>query len=146
MSDENGGVVFTRECLCKRVGYEVTAPARFAGYCHCEFCREFSGADCYPFVAVDPKSFRYTKGAGNVTRHAMVTPTGVREFCATCGAYLRYSYPEIDWLSVPRQGLKGYTGENPAASIHCFVESKAPWVKLDDGLPQFAKFPPPPAK
>jgi len=79
---EEPKALFKRECLCKRVVYEITAPARFAGYCHCANCREFSGADNYPLIAVDPKSFRYTKGSDNITSHSMSAPTAVREYAS----------------------------------------------------------------
>ena len=127
-------------CMCGRIQYEIARP-RFMYQCHCGKCRSASGASFATNLIVAREDFRITAGKEGLARHES-SPGKFRHFCSTCGSPI-YSQGEKTkhYVSV-RAGTLTQDPGLPVA-YHAFVASKAPWVEIHDGLPQFAEWPDP---
>ena len=120
-------------CLCRAVRYRVTGTVRDLCYCHCESCRRATGSAFVAWGTTDCTNFTITQGALTIVHSSSEVERG---FCVACGSTLTYSHTrrsgEIDFTLVSL--------ENPSAlqpQAHIWVRDKLPWVRIDDGLPQF---------
>jgi hypothetical protein len=125
-------------CLCGAVRYEISAPFRSAGYCHCTHCQRRTGTGSSINGRVPREGFRLLKGAELL--RAFQPPEGIPKlFCATCGSALFSGDPLSDEEVAVRLGtLDG----DPLirAQYRQFVASAAPWEEIpDDGLPRFPR-------
>jgi hypothetical protein len=102
-------------------------------------CRKYHGAAFGTYVGVKAADFRWLKGEELVTSYES-SPGGQRGFCRTCGSNLPVLEPGAKEFFIPAGTLDDDPGVRPA--VHIFVASKAPWVEIDDELPQFDEYPP----
>ena len=120
-------------CFCGAVRYEVSGAPRTLCYCHCESCRRAAGSPAVAWATFDRSGFRVTHGAlAEFRSSAPVT----RGFCAACGSCLTYRHEarsgEIDvTLATLEEAAR------LAPQMHVWVADKLPWVRIEDGLPQF---------
>ena len=49
-------------CLCGGVRFELTEPARDAGYCHCTRCQRRTGTAASVQARIDGRTFRLLRG------------------------------------------------------------------------------------
>ncbi len=128
-------------CLCGRVQFEIDGKPRFMYQCHCGKCRAASGASFVTNVIVDTERFRITAGAESLSAYES-SAGKFRHFCSSCGSPI-YSQGEKTkhYVAVRSGTLKDDPGLRVA--YHAFVGSKAPWIEIHDGLPQFAEWPDP---
>ncbi|MES2710197.1 MAG: GFA family protein [Pseudomonadota bacterium] len=120
-------------CLCGAVRYEASGEPFHATFCHCRTCQMAAGAPVIAWVTFPTDGFRWTKGAPATFASSEDVARG---FCGNCGTTLTYDsakYPdEIDIASA--------TLDNPAIAPpgdHIWVRSRQPWMRCDDGLPEF---------
>ena len=126
LKGETGG------CLCGEVRYRLEGELVWAGYCHCESCRRFTGSvvtnwlgvhdDCVVFTAGEPAY--YTNG---------VTSRG---FCRDCGSSLTCvvdRFPGYFQLHVG--SLDNPLVAAPLAHVH--YGEKIDWFEVSDDLPRF---------
>jgi hypothetical protein len=120
-------------CLCGAVRYEAAGAPRTLCYCHCESCRRAAGSPAVAWSTFERGSFRITRGT---LAEFHSSPPVVRGFCARCGSCLTYRHEgrpaEID---VTLATLDEAAQLIPR--MHVWVADKLPWVRIDDGLPQF---------
>jgi hypothetical protein len=125
---------YAGRCLCGAVRYEVSGKARNLCYCHCESCRRAAGSPAVAWGTFDHSTFRVTHGALAEFRSS---PPVTRGFCAACGSCLTYRHnarpAEIDVTLATLD-----EAAQLAPQMHVWVADKLPWVKIGDGLPQFA--------
>ena len=127
-------------CLCGGMTYEVTgAPIRFY-YCHCSRCRMGRSAAHATNVFYPADGFRWTSGADLVRDYHVPGAQffGVA-FCGRCGSEVPRVNTERNVAAVPAGSLDSEPGIAPMA--HIFVDSKAPWDRIDGPIPQFAEMP-----
>jgi hypothetical protein len=133
--------VLTGSCQCGTLRYEIDGKPRFMYRCYCGKCRAASGAAFAANVIVDADRFRITAGHDRLAAWES-SPRKLRHFCSNCGSPI-YSQGESTRhiVSVRSGTLK----EDPGVRVayHAFVASKAPWVEITDGLPQFPDWPDP---
>ena len=119
-------------CLCGGLRYEFTAPLQDIAHCHCSTCRRSSGGIVTTWISVPLTSFRWLAGA---PREYASSATCTRSFCPTCGAQLTlFTRLSPDSLDVTIATL-----DEPAlapADRHIWVQSRLPWLHLDEHLPQ----------
>ncbi|HLK88307.1 MAG TPA: GFA family protein [Polyangia bacterium] len=120
-------------CLCGGVRYEVDE----GGFgrvvsCHCSMCRKATGAAFRTRAAVQPASFRWLAGEALVSRYES-SPGETHTFCRVCGSTLA-TFLGAREIGLPLGTLDDDPGVRPSA--HVFVDSKAPWFEITDGLPQ----------
>jgi hypothetical protein len=120
-------------CLCGAVRYEASGAARNLCYCHCESCRRAAGSPAVAWGTFERGSFRIMRGRLAEFRSS---PPVVRGFCAGCGSCLTYSHEaRPEEIDVTLATLDEAAQLTPR--MHVWVADKLPWVKIDDGLPQF---------
>ncbi|WP_416396979.1 GFA family protein [Allohahella sp. A8] len=134
---------FTGGCLCGSVRYEVDAIKERIGHCHCTMCRRFHGAAYATFGEADSAHFRWTEGESLLQAYTADNGT-VRRFCSRCGSSLTFtsaSNPEgvVEFAAatLDNDSLNNRTTDL-VPDAHIFVDDKAPWVSIDDGLPQYS--------
>lgn len=124
----------TGGCLCGRVRYRVGGVLGPLVYCHCVQCRKAQGVAFAANVPVAAEHFELVAGGDALTAFR-ASQDKTRYFCSNCGSAL-YSYLDGAASVRIRAGtLDGAVKLEPGA--HIFVASKAPWVNLDDDLPQY---------
>ncbi len=121
-------------CLCGGVRYEVDD----GGFgrvvsCHCSMCRKATGAAFRTRASVRPAAFHWRAGEALVSRYQS-SPGETRTFCRVCGSTL-VTFVGATELGLPLGTLDDDPGVRPSA--HVFVDSKAPWFEITDGLPKF---------
>lgn len=126
-------------CLCGTVRYEVDGPFKMMVHCHCSMCRMHHGTAFATFVGAPLDGFRWKSGEANVTEYAS-SGHATRPFCNTCGSATPVLSQQMGLAICPAGNLEGDPGLRPA--LHMFVDFKAPWYSISDGLPQHGEWPP----
>lgn len=126
-------------CLCGDVAWSVDGPLQHVHHCHCQRCRKVHGTAFGTFAFFALPSLVWERGEAGVVR--FTGPSGfVRAFCGRCGTIVPSGVATFDDLAdMPIGPLDTETDATPEA--HIFVGSKAPWYRIDDGLPQYDAFP-----
>jgi hypothetical protein len=124
----------TGGCLCGGIRFELTEPARIAGYCHCTRCQRRTGTAASAQARIDGRTLRVL--AGEDLLKAWRHPDGGFEklFCSECGSQLFSRHPDDHTQASVRLGaFDGDPGVRPSWRAH--VASAAPWEPIpDDGL------------
>jgi hypothetical protein len=90
-------VVHTGGCHCRRVRFEVSAPARIVVEdCNCSICR----ATGFLHLIVSKSDFRLLQGSDSLATYTFNTGTAKHLFCKHCG---------IKSFYVPRSHPDGYS-------------------------------------
>ena len=123
-------------CLCGATRYRSTERADHASVCHCRSCQRDSGAPMVAWVTVPRAGFEFE----GLEPLAYESSPGVwRHHCRRCGSALTYrSSAAPQTLDVTLATLDD--GASPAPDRHIWVSHKVPWLRLDDGLPQYAEW------
>jgi hypothetical protein len=133
----------TGGCLCGGVRFELTAPPKVAGYCHCTRCQRRTGTASSAQARVDGGALRVVAGDDLLTwwRH----PDGGFEkgFCRRCGGHLFSRDPDDHARHTVRMSaFDGDPGVRP--SFRGFVAYAAAWEAIpDDGLTRYDERRPP---
>ncbi|CAN7421670.1 GFA family protein [Aminobacter sp. LjRoot7] len=120
-------------CMCGAVRYAVEAEPLNERVCHCRSCQKAIGAAFNARLM-----FRAEQVAmSGPVKTALSSPGVKRSFCAECGTTVLSGRESAGVLAVTSGSL-----DDPdlfAPTMHIWVSSKQPWLKLDDGLPQYAE-------
>jgi hypothetical protein len=129
----------TGGCLCGGVRFELSEPARAAGYCHCTRCQRRTGTSCSAQVRIDGRTFRLAQGAELVKAWSPPDKGFEKAFCGECGAHLFSRNPEDPMqMSVRMGAFDGDPGVRP--SWRAYVAYAAPWEPIpEDGLRCYAE-------
>ena len=121
-------------CACGQVKVEVLneAPCIFSAICHCNNCREITGAAYLWANGWLPEHIKVTGETISYTHEV-----NVRHSCQKCGSFMYEPCPTFNMVMLPAVRLKPPT---PPA-IHVFVKDKV-YTLPDDGLPRFDTMPP----
>ena len=129
----------TGKCLCEAVQYEINGNLGPIYNCHCSKCRRWHGAAFRTRASINKTQFVWLTGEDNLAFYNS-SATVSRSFCKTCGSNLVNYYEDLpDILGIPLGGLEQSPDNSPLA--HIFVDSKSPWYKITDDLPQYNKWP-----
>lgn len=123
-------------CLCGGVRFELTAPFRRAGYCHCARCRKHSGGGALVQGRVPREGFRLLAGAELLRVYRPAADAAAKVFCSVCGSSLfGGDWPGGSEVSVRYGALDGEPSLAP--QDHAFTASRPAWDVLPaDGLPR----------
>ncbi len=136
----------TGSCLCGGVRFEITRELTPIQACHARRCRRAGGGAFAPEAGVGEDAFRWLAGEELVTTYEApileLPPAYRRAFCRVCGSPAPLVYPAIGGVGIPPGALDDETGL--AISHHAFVDQKAPWFSITDGLPRHGMRPPRP--
>lgn len=126
-------------CLCGGVRFVITGTPGPIGQCHCSKCRKGSGTDGNAVMYAATGHFAWESGEDLIKAFYPDKQSDWHSvFCQACGSPVPLESKRNNLFYVPAglldddPGHRGYVG-------HIFVESKAPWVKITDGAPQFAE-------
>ena len=129
----------TGGCLCGSVRYEVAAPLGTVEHCHCSMCRKAHGTAFSTNAVIPTAALKVTSGAELISEYES-SPNRRKCFCSKCGSQLFIRRTDKPDFTVVTLGT--IAGEPPALpERHVFVESKAPWYRITDALPQFKVYP-----
>ena len=130
-----GGVSmnWTGGCLCGDVRFRATKDPDGARHCHCTLCRRQTGAAFITGVRFAGESFEWTKGKPAYFRDSVEVD---RSFCARCGSSMTWEPPGRDDITVWAGSLDRAEDVHPIS--HWCTSTMLPWLKLDDGLPQYS--------
>lgn len=126
--------MLTGSCLCGGVQYEIDGGLPAVTNCHCSLCRKMSGSAFASGATISTSSFRFVAGE-ELLKEWESSPGNHRIFCGRCGS------PLIKKKDKDPEHVRfrpGTLDSDPGVKIskHMHVRSKAPWVDIDDGLPQ----------
>jgi hypothetical protein len=125
---------FSIRCYCAAVSMQATAAPKSVVNCHCGQCRRLSGAAFTTWASFAKTAVVTTDGAP--LSSFQVTPNVTRHFCPVCGSHVFTSDTRLpNILGVPAGALDGQALNRPSA--HYFVDHKASWHAVCDGMPQF---------
>lgn len=123
-------------CLCGAVRYELTAPFKNAGYCHCTHCQRRTGTGSSVNGRVPQSGFELLSGESELRSYS---PSEGRPkvFCATCGSALFSGDPlHEDEVSVRFGTLDRDPGIRP--EYRQYLRSAVAWEPVpDDGLTHY---------
>ncbi len=126
-------------CLCGEIRYEIAGGLRSVTHCHCSMCRKATGAAFWTCAPASVSSFRWLSGQDVVAWYES-SPGSKRGFCSNCGSTLVMrdrAFPDVIAFSI------AVLDTNPTAGpvLNQFVEFKAPWFEISDGLPSYEGVP-----
>jgi hypothetical protein len=99
-------------------------------------CRKFHGAAFATYGEVKSENFRWLAGEKNIAVYGANNGTQ-RKFCKTCGSSLVF-LPSNDNGKLVEFAVGTLDTElNERPDAHIFVDSKAGWYDISDGLPRF---------
>lgn len=128
-------------CLCGGVRFAIERAVGPFELCHCTRCRKASGSAFVAGLGVDVRDYRLLSGADLIGRFEAPVrerPPGFRTaFCTRCGSPVPDPSDDATWFEIPAGSLDGDVGARP--DRHIFVEHRAPWFEITDGLPQLTK-------
>ncbi len=121
-------------CLCGSIRYEVRGPFGPASHCHCSMCRKTHGAAFGTYSRVQRSDFVLVSGVEDIASYQS-SPEVTRTFCRRCGStlqFIRATRPNTFALAL------GTLDDDPGVrpSMHIYIETKVPWLDINDGLPQ----------
>ena len=126
-------------CLCGSVRYEVRGPLGPATHCHCSMCRKAHGAAFGSYARVQRSEFVLLSGADDIASYQS-SPEVTRTFCRRCGSTLQFiRATQPNTFSLALGTLDDDPGVRPSMHIH--IESKVPWLDINDGIPQHVGHP-----
>ena len=126
--------MLTGGCLCGAVRYEARGEPFSSGVCHCRTCQRSNGAPMVAFFSNELADFSLT-GEPLAFRSS---DHGVRRFCGACGTQLFFDDARFpDTVDIATVTLDDPNAVPP--EFHIWTRSQLDWLKLDDGLPRYAK-------
>ena len=128
--------MLTGGCLCGEVRYAAQGEPINVRVCHCRLCQRAIGAafNARALYAVDKVSVSGPVGTAHSSEGLK------RGFCTRCGTTIFSKREALGIMGLTCGSLDDPSGFAP--SDHIWVSSQQPWLKLDDGLPQYAEGPP----
>lgn len=123
----------TGGCLCRGVRFETWEEPVLVAYCHCRFCQLATGAPLNAAAVYQKTAVRFY-GKPKMYTSSLI---GRRAFCGHCGTTLfteHYAPDEGDFYSI-RLGTMDNLADFPP-TVHYAVESRPPWLDINDDLPR----------
>ena len=131
--------VLTGRCLCEGVAYRIEGELGPIFHCHGSRCRRWHGAAFRTRATIRSSQFSWTRGE-ELVKGFHSSEFVVKHFCSVCGSSLISTYDnDPEKIGVPLGGLD--QAPTNKAEGHFFVGSKAPWLEITDGLPQYETWP-----
>jgi len=114
-------------CLCGAVRFIATGEPKGKYWCHCQSCREHTGAPVSVFVVFDCKAYRVTKG--EIVKFHSTPGKTRRGFCGKCGSTLT-----CESLPGPTETHFHVGAFDQAARLQptrdYFSEERLPWLHI----------------
>jgi hypothetical protein len=118
-------------CFCGASRYVAEGEPINIRVCHCTICQRSIGAAFNARVLMPLSGFTATGPIGR--RNS--SPVRVRGFCTVCGTSLYTERAGAEVIGLTCGSLDTPGDFQPTE--HIWASSKQPWLKIDDGLPQY---------
>jgi len=124
-------------CMCGAIRYAVQGQPRYAVMCHCDSCRRAAGSPVVAWASFSLERFTILRGEPSKFQSS---PSVTRTFCASCGTSLTASRADRpDDIGITICSLDHPEVFPP--DHHSFMGDKISWMRLDDGLPAYRRYP-----
>ena len=126
------------ECFCGAISYSISGNLRDARSCHCSRCRKAFSSQASAYALVNADEFEWLTGEDLLTAYVGKQDFGLR-FCRICGSTLCGTFKDdIHGVTL------GCVNGDPGVEIgrHIFVDSKATWEVIPNGVTTFGEGPP----
>ncbi len=124
-------------CFCGKVRYRADGEPLRVMHCHCTICRRTSGAPVVTWITFPSGALTWTKGTPASLKS---TPPATRYFCGACGSHMVFIVDGAKELDVTVGSLDRPDAVKPG--YHIFADTRMPWLKMTDGLPEHADWGP----
>ncbi|MBQ0755144.1 MAG: GFA family protein [Gammaproteobacteria bacterium] len=131
--------MYTGNCLCRSVQFQIDGELAPIQVCHCKECRQAQGTPFVTNIPVATSAFSILRGQA-LLKGFESSPGKQRIFCLNCGSPIysaRASMPSIVRI---RAGLINEPLDTRPA-FHMYMGDKANWWSVQDDLPQHEKAP-----
>ena len=126
------------QCLCGSVQYAVRGQFEYALNCHCSQCRRATGSAFKPLAGIRRSNVSLSSGGDWLLIYGD-EQAAHDVHCRNCGSLVYSIVRGGEYVHVAMGTLLDDPGISP--SMHIFVDFKAPWYEITDGLPQHSEFP-----
>jgi len=131
-------MTITGQCFCGAVKYEIKGGLYDARSCHCSRCRKAFSSQASAYALVKSTEFSWLSGEDLLTSYVGKHGAGM-QFCSVCGSTLCGLY-DGDVHGVTLGCLNG--DPDVKLDMHIFVDSRARWETIAEGIPQYPEGPP----
>ena len=128
----------TGECFCGEISYQIDGRLSDARSCHCSMCRKAFSSQASAYALVAAEDFKWLSGENLLTSYVGQQGYGM-QFCQNCGSTLCGTHVgEVHGV------ILGCINGDPDIEIamHIYVDSKAKWEVMPEGVVQFPGAPP----
>ena len=129
--------ILAGSCFCIAIQYRITSAIPLAVNCHCNSCKKAGGGVFSSLAVIREKRLEIISGEDSLADFRLGNDV-VKHFCRHCGTAIfnrNNLYPGRCMVAIG--SLDNPASVTPTANIHC--ESKLDWVKLDEGMQNFAQ-------
>ncbi len=129
-------------CFCGSVTFTLSGEPELMAYCHCDSCRQWSGAPVSEFTLWKPESLVITQGADKLasfdknSAHHHGEVLSERTWCSCCGGHVFTRHPQMNLIDVPMVIIQGLAF-HPAFHVH-YQETVMPF---HDALTKYQDLP-----
>ena len=130
MTDRSAPLL-TGGCQCGELRYTAHAPLEMIHYCHCRMCQRALGNAFALVAGVPTDKLLWARGE---PRTFASSSRASRNFCANCGTPLAVKYRDSMFTFITIGSL-----DHPEIAVpeeHYGVESRLPWLHIEDDLPR----------
>ena len=118
--------------------YAVRGQFEYALNCHCSQCRRATGSAFKPLAGIRRSNVSLSSGGDWLLIYGD-EQAAHDVHCRNCGSLVYSIVRGGEYVHVAMGTLLDDPGISP--TMHIFVDSKAPWYEITDGLPQHSEFP-----
>ncbi|WP_269930107.1 GFA family protein [Aminobacter sp. HY435] len=120
-------------CMCGAVRYVAVGAPVNERICHCHSCQKAIGAAFNARLMFRAEAVSLS----GPFKTANSSPNVQRGFCPECGTTVFSGRESAGVLAVTSGSLDDPEQFRP--TMHIWISSRQPWLKLDDGLPRFSE-------
>lgn len=131
--------MYTGNCLCRRVQFQIDSELEPIQICHCKECRQAQGTPFVTNIPVAARAFTLIRGQ-ELLKGFESSPGKQRTFCLNCGSPIYSALASKPGIVRIRAGLINEPLDTRPA-FHMYIGDKANWWSIQDDLPQYEKAP-----
>lgn len=128
---------YQARCFCGAIRIEARGVPMISGYCHCQDCRDWSGAPMASFVMWPFEAVTITQGEEHLALFSRI-PETPRGWCARCGGHIGAFRKDAEPPTVA-SGPHVFPELSFVPTLHVFCTEAV--IAIDDDLPKYRDLP-----
>ena len=122
------------KCHCGAIAWHAELPPTIVLNCHCNMCRQLSGADYSSWLVFPASQFTLAMGEANISEY-QATENFSKSFCATCGSTISCVNNEkfSEHIYVARGNIED--DFDLPTQLQVYIADKAAWAELNENIP-----------